>query len=218
MSQSIPSISISKNIISELPSAVFPGKIIVIDNAADARSAVRYLSHQDIVGFDTETRPTFKKGLTHNVALIQISTNDTCFLFRINMTGFIEPLQHFFELEDVTKIGLSIKDDFHGLHKIADFNPAGFVELQDYVHRFGIIDASLQRIYAIIFEQRISKGQRLSNWEAAELTPAQQHYAALDAYACLRLYNHLRKGMFDPLSSPYIIPDNIPGEETVIIP
>lgn len=217
MSQTLPAISIPKNQISELPPAAFSGKIIVVESAADARAAVRFLSRQQIVGFDTETRPSFKRGSTHNVALVQISTDDVCFLFRINKTGLIEPLREFFELESVKKIGLSVKDDFHGLHRIADFNPAGFVELQDYVHRFGIIDASLQRIYAIIFGQRISKGQRLTNWEAQELTAAQLHYAALDAYACLKLYNHLQDGGFDPLTSPYIVvdePHELPSEES----
>lgn len=206
------SISIPKERLNEMPAASFAGKIIVVETAADARAAIRYLSRQKIVGFDTETRPSFRKGRSHNVALVQLSTADTCFLFRINKTGFIEPLREFLELESVKKIGLSIKDDFHGLHKIEEFTPGGFVELQDYVHRFGIIDASLQRIYAILFGERIAKGQRLTNWEADELTESQQHYAALDAYACLRIYNHLSCGGFRPEESSFIVE---PDEETV---
>ncbi|MBD5255937.1 MAG: 3'-5' exonuclease domain-containing protein 2 [Barnesiella sp.] len=206
-----PTISIPKNIIGELPAAEFKGRIQVIDNAADARAAVRYLSRQPIVGFDSETRPSFRRGNTHNVALVQLSTHDICFLFRINKIGFVEPLRNFLQLDSVVKIGLSIKDDFHGLHKLGEFEPGGFVELQDYVREFGIADASLQRIYAILFGERISKGQRLTNWEAAELTAAQQHYAALDAWSCIRIYEYLKGGCFDPASSPYIVE---PDEES----
>lgn len=191
-----------------MPAAVFPGKIRVVDNAADARAALRYLSRQPIVGFDSETRPSFRRGSTHNVALVQLSTHEICFLFRINKMGFVEPLRRFFELADVKKIGLSTKDDFHGLHKMGEFEPQGFVELQDYVKEFGIIDASLQRIYAILFGERISKGQRLTNWEAAELTESQQHYAALDAWSCIRIYEHLSSGRFDPAVSPYHVEED----------
>ncbi|MCM1292594.1 MAG: 3'-5' exonuclease domain-containing protein 2 [Bacteroides sp.] len=207
-------ISIPKELISDMPQAVFGGDIRVIDNAADARAAVRYLSRQPIVGFDTETRPTFKRGVNRKVALVQLSTDDVCFLFRICNSGLTEPLRHFFEIEEVKKIGLSIKDDFHGLHKLAEFTPGGFVELQDYVHRFNIVDASLQRIYAILFGERISKAQRLTNWEAPELTQAQQHYAALDAFACLKIYRHLTAGDFDPRTSPYIVVPEDNKEET----
>lgn len=205
-------LSIPKDVLADMPVAEFGGEIIVIETAADARSALRYLSRQPIVGFDTETRPSFRKGRTHNVALVQLSTDECCFLFRICKTGFIEPLRNFFELDSVVKVGLSIKDDFHGLHKIDDFSPKGFVELQDYVHRYGISDASLQKIYAIIFGQRITKGQRLTNWEAPELTPAQQHYASLDAWACLQLYKYLESGRFDPISSPFTVTAETAGE------
>lgn len=194
-----------------MPAAIFTGEIITIETAADARSAIRFLSQQPIVGFDTETRPSFRKGKTHSVALIQLSTDETCFLFRINKTGFLTPLRELLEMKSVKKIGLSTKDDFHGLLKLGEFKPDGFVELQNYVHHFGIIDASLQRIYAIIFGERIAKGQRLTNWEAAELTAAQQHYAALDAYACLRIYRYLSEGGFHPEQSPYIVE---PGSES----
>lgn len=189
----------------EMETAEFPGTIHVVDTPAQARSAIRFLKKMRVLGFDTETRPAFRKGCSHKVALVQISTDDTAFLFRINKTGFIEPLRNLLEDPNILKIGLSIKDDFHGLQKIEPFSPDGFVELQDYVHRFGITDASLQKIYAIIFGRRISKGQRLTNWEADELTDAQQRYASLDALACLRLFRHLEAGLFHPEQSPFIV-------------
>ena len=103
----------------------------------------------------------------------------------------------------MTKIGLSLKDDFHNLHKFAEFHPEGFVELQEMVRAYAITDASLQKIFGILFGHRISKGQRLTNWEAEALTQAQQTYAAIDAWACLQIYHKLTSGQFDPESSPY---------------
>lgn len=199
------SISIPKDELGALPAAEFSGRIFLIETAADARAALRYLSRCTMVGFDTETRPSFRKGCSHKVSLIQISTEDTCFLFRINKTGFLQPLRDLLESESVIKIGLSTKDDIHGLNKIERFEPKNFIELQHYVHKFGITDASLTKIYGIVFGQRISKGQRLSNWEAGELTSAQQHYAALDAWACLKLYQHLSAGNFNPEESQFIV-------------
>ncbi len=186
-----------------MPVAKFPGKIYIIDTAAEARSAAAYLMRQPMVGFDTETRPTFRKGETHDVALVQLSTADECFLFRVNVIGFCEPLRKLMESPDVLKIGLSTKDDFHGLARLSPFTPAGIVELQHFVGKYDISDMSLQKVYAIIFGEHITKGQRLTNWEAQSLTPAQQAYASLDAWACLRIYLQLSAGKFDAANSPY---------------
>lgn len=196
-------LSISKDKLSELPVVNFSGQISVIDNEESAKSALHFLSHQKIVGFDTETRPSFRKGKTYNVSLIQISTINHSFLFRINKLGFFKELQDFIENENITKIGLSLKDDFAVLRKIAEFTPNGFIDLQHYVKKFNISDCSLQKIYAIIFNERISKSQRLSNWEADKLSISQQLYASIDAWACLRIYHSLCKGNFNPLKSPY---------------
>ncbi|MDE7472499.1 MAG: 3'-5' exonuclease domain-containing protein 2 [Muribaculaceae bacterium] len=198
-------ISIDKKDIIEMPIAAFNGRSIVIDNAADARQATAYLSKLDVIGFDTETRPVFRKGDSHKVALVQMSTDDECFLFRTNKMGLTEHLIKLLENPDVVKVGLSTKDDFHGLNQLAPCNPRGFVELQQYVKRFDIADMSLQRIYAIIFGEHISKGQRLTNWEAPTLSSNQIGYASLDAWACLRIYRTLSEGRFDPATSPYIV-------------
>lgn len=202
-------ISISKEQLSEMPTVAFAGHISIIDNEEAAKSALFFLNNQKIVGFDTETRPSFRKGKRYQVSLIQISTLNHCFLFRINKLGFFDELKQFIENPDITKIGLSLKDDFNVLHKIANFTPQGFIDLQSFVKQFSIADCSLQKIYAIIFNERISKSQRLSNWEAEELTPSQQSYASIDAWACLRIYVYLCAGKFFPMQSPYkISPQN----------
>lgn len=145
-----------------------------------------------MVGIDTETRPSFVKGQTHKVALLQVSTREICFLFRLNMIGMPDSLVNFLENPAIIKVGLSLKDDFMALHKRADFSQQSFVELQEYVNAFGIQDKSLQKIYAILFGKKISKSQRLTNWEADVLSDAQKRYAATDAWACYNIYELLK--------------------------
>jgi len=185
--------TISKEQISGLPIAKFEGRIIIVQTEKDAKKAVDYLLTFDRVGFDTETRPSFKKGKSHKIALMQLSTDDTCFLFRLNVIGFPECLLQFLSNPSVKKIGLSLKDDFSAIHKRSELEPQGFVELQSYVKNFGIEDIGLQRIYAIVFGEKISKRQRLTNWETEILSDAQKMYAALDAWSCLRIYDELNK-------------------------
>lgn len=136
---------------------------------------------------------------------MQISTESHCYLFRLNKTGITDSLRRFIENPGITKVGLSLKDDFMVMHRSDEFTPGSFIDLQTYVSRYHISDMSLQRIYAILFGERISKHQRLSNWEADTLTDNQQAYAAIDAWACLRIYRHLKSGMFNPAESPYIL-------------
>ncbi len=184
--------TISKDQISELPKAKFSGKIVVVQSQKELEKAIHFLSTQHMVGIDTETRPSFVKGQTHKVALLQISTREICFLFRLNMIGMPDSLVNFLENPTIVKVGLSLKDDFMALHKRADFSQQSFVELQEYVNTFGIQDKSLQKIYAILFGKKISKSQRLTNWEADVLSDAQKRYAATDAWACYNIYELLK--------------------------
>ena len=182
-----------KKEIGALPVASFEGRIIIVQSETESDKAVRYLLSQQILGIDTETRPSFRKGQTHQVALLQVSTVDTCFLFRLNMIGITESIKRLLEDCSVIKVGLSLKDDMHQLSKRADFTPGMFIELQHEVKKMGIKDMSLQKIYANLFCKRISKGQQLSNWEADTLTPQQKAYAATDAWACIMIYNELNE-------------------------
>ena len=183
---------ITKAEIAQMPKVQFSGRIFVIYTEDDAEKAVEYLKGHAVVGVDTETRPSFKRGVTHKVALLQIATQDTCFLFRLNHLGMPQVLQDFL-MSDTLKIGLSLKDDFMMLRRRKDVHAeeGNWIELQDYVGRFGIEDRSLQKIYANLFGQKISKSQRLSNWEADSLTEGQMRYAATDAWACVQIYNCL---------------------------
>ncbi|MBR2630477.1 MAG: 3'-5' exonuclease domain-containing protein 2 [Bacteroidaceae bacterium] len=182
-----------KKDIQNLPRALFEGRIIVIFSEAEADKAVDYLMAQKILGVDTETRPSFKKGQIHQVSLLQISTNDTCFLFRLNQIGLPDSLIKLLEDCGTTKVGLSLQDDLRQLNQRRDFTPGSFIELQKEVREIGIEDMSLQKIYANLFQQKISKNQQLSNWEADTLSPAQQLYAATDAWACLQIHEEVMK-------------------------
>lgn len=183
--------TISKEQVAELPLETFKGNIVVVDHIGEIQKACNYLSSQSALGFDTETKPAFKRGQVHKVALMQLSTEKECFLFRLNRIGYPDELEAILSDPGIKKIGLSLRDDFAAIRKRSGRNPENFIDLQGFVDQFGIEDNSLQKIYAILFGKKISKNQRVSNWEAETLTPAQQSYAAIDAWACLRIYNHL---------------------------
>ena len=187
-------VKITKEEISTLPIEEYTGRIVVVDHPADVKTAVEALSASRCVGFDTETRPNFRKDQHHKVSLMQVATDRVCYLFRLNhLDGIPRPLVDFLTDARVTKIGLSLTDDFHMLReRVENLRPAGFVELQKLMPSYGIEEAGLQKIYAILFRKKISKRVRLTNWEADVLTTAQQRYAALDAWACLRIYQYLQ--------------------------
>jgi ribonuclease D len=182
-----------KGKIQTLPCVHFDGRIIVIFTEKDADKAVEYLMKQRILGFDTETRPSFKKGVIHHVALLQVATPDTCFLFRLNKIGIPDSVVRLLEDKTITKVGLSLQDDMRMLRQRRAFTPGTFVELQEEVKSIGIEDNSLQKIYANLFGGKIAKSQQLSNWEADILSEAQQRYAATDAWACIKIHEEVTR-------------------------
>ena len=184
-------IKISNEDVALLEKEFFDGRIIVIQSSEEAKKAITYLSKFKTVGIDTESKPSFKKGRQNKIALLQISTTECCFLFRLNIMGFTPEMATFFENGNITKVGLSLKDDFLMLHGMSAFTPKGFVDIQSIVDNYGIGEKSLQKIYAILFGKKISKSQRLSNWEADVLTDAQKRYASTDAWATLKIYEKL---------------------------
>lgn len=183
--------NISNEDLAELPLCRFSGKIIVVDQPEAIRDAVEYLTRFETIGFDTETRPTFKAGQSNNVALIQLSTDDRCYLFRICKTCFDKELLKLLTNKNVMKVGVDIKGDLRALFKLKHFKAGSFVDLQSIVGNYGINELSIRKMSAIVLGKKVSKAQRLSNWEASELTEAQQLYAATDAWVALEIYNKL---------------------------
>ena len=180
-----------KSKIGTLPRVLFEGRIVVVLTEHEAEKAVRFLLSQPILGIDTETRPSFKKGQVHQVALLQVSSYDVCFLFRLNQLGMSPSVRRLLEDTTVPKIGLSLRDDLNSLHRIGDFEKGNFVDLQNCVSEVGVKDMSLQKLYANFFGQRISKREQLTNWEADILSDKQKLYAATDAWSCIMLYEEL---------------------------
>lgn len=185
--------SIDKEELMELPLIQFEGEISLVESKEDYLESIEYLSRQSLLGFDTETKPAFKKGVYNEVALLQLATEDRAFLFRLNKIGLGNSLKRILENPEIKKIGVAIRDDIKGLQKLNNFTPGGFVELQDRVKDYGIQDFSLKKISAIVLGQRISKSQRVTNWEAPDLTEAQQIYAATDAWVSHRIYQSLNQ-------------------------
>lgn len=182
-----------KKHIADLPLAQFDGRIIVILTAGEAERAVNYLLSRPLLGLDTETRPCFQRGHQHRVALLQVATEDTCFLFRLNHIGMAPAIVRLLEDTTVTKVGLSWHDDLNSLHKLGLFQSGRFIDIQSHIRDLGIEDMSLQKIYANLFGQKISKRQQLSNWEADILSDKQKIYAATDAWACVNIYKEITR-------------------------
>ncbi len=183
--------TIDKEEVETLPGFHFEGKIITINTEGQAERIAQFLLTQKVLGFDTETRPSFRKGSNNKVALLQISTADEAFLFRLGATGLPEKLKQVMASPVPLKIGVGITDDIKALRRISDFAPAGFIDLQNFAVKFGIEEKSLKKLSAIVLGIKVSKSQQLSNWENPILTEAQQRYAATDSYVCLQIFNKL---------------------------
>jgi ribonuclease D len=172
----------------------FKGEIVLIDNLKTFYEAFPRLLRSDILGFDTETRPTFKKGRKNAVSLIQLSTEDLACLIRINKIGIPDELVDLLSDPSVIKAGVAVHDDIRFLRGVRKFPPDGFIDLQDFVKDFGIQSSGLKKLAAIVLGFRISKRQQVTDWEAEQLTEAQQIYAATDAWVCYQIYRKLLNG------------------------
>lgn len=181
----------SKDLIQWLPLAAFGGEVIVVDTPAKVEEAVEYLSKQNAIGVDTESRPSFTRGVHYPTALLQIATEERCYLFRLTHVGMPQALADIFANPKITKVGLAFKDDIAGLRRRRDFKPANCIDLQTIVPKYGILDMGLQKIFAICFGRKISKAQQLTNWENSHLTPDQARYASTDAWATLLIYKDI---------------------------
>ena len=182
---------IAKDLVHWLPITQFDGEVFVIDHPEQVASAVAYLKKQKIVGVDTESRPSFKRGVHYPTALLQIATEERCYLFRLTAIGLPEEVAQLFSDNNIIKVGLAFKDDLNGLKRLHDFKPRNCIDLQSIVGRYGILELGLQKIFAICFSKKISKSQQLTNWENAVLTPEQARYASTDAWATLLIYKEL---------------------------
>lgn len=183
--------TIDKEEIKLYPPFIFSGEVSVINDPQQVSQAVNDLSRHRALGFDTETKPSFRKGEVNQVSLLQLATEERVYLFRLKLCGFQPSLRNLLANPDITKIGVGIRDDLRFLRRLGDFTPASFIDLQNYVSEFGIEEKSFSKLMAIIFNVKISKRQRTSNWEAPQFSEGQVRYAATDAWGALKMYQRL---------------------------
>ncbi|MBQ5693087.1 MAG: 3'-5' exonuclease domain-containing protein 2 [Alistipes sp.] len=183
--------SISNDEVAALEAVQFTGEICVVNTPQSLTEACKHLAKQSIIGFDTETRPSFTAGVTNKVALLQLYGGGKCFLIRLNRVQMTKQLTDILHNPKIAKIGAAVKNDIVGLNKLRHFTAGGFIDLQDIVGKYGIEDKSLRKISGIVLGKKVSKAQRLSNWEAKVLTAQQQIYAATDAWVCVEIYQKL---------------------------
>ena len=208
-------ITISPEEIGRLELASFPGEIHVIDTLEEEfGKAITYLKHQKVIGFDTETRPTFSPDQRSNgTALLQLSGAEKAYLFRIKKMGAIpRRLCAILANPNIVKVGAAIHDDVRGLQKFVGFQPQNFIDLQKIAWEYGIRDKSVKKMTAIILGFKISKAQQLSNWEAENLSESQQRYAATDAWVCREMYLRLLKSEKSPLTPQQLHPELYPEQ------
>lgn len=183
--------NISVEEIKELDLSWFTGEIALVDSMEKFYAVIPRLRRAKLLGFDTETKPSFKKGNNNKVSLIQLADNDLACLFRINRIGIPGELLALLTDPGIIKAGVAIHDDIKVLSGIKKFTPRGFIDLQAFVKNYGIESSGLKKLSAIILGFRISKRQQVTDWEAAQLSEAQQIYAATDAWVCHQIYSRL---------------------------
>jgi ribonuclease D len=183
--------NITKDEINLMPLRKYEGKIIIISCAKSMEGAASELRKHSVIGFDTEKRPSFQKGVKHSVALVQLALPDKVFLIRLNLTGLSPDLVKIFSNENILKVGIGTSEDIVSLQEMENFNPSGFLDLNKITEKLGIENVGVRNLSALILGYRISKRQQVTNWERLKLTDNQVNYAAMDAWVCLEIYNKL---------------------------
>ncbi len=184
-------LSISKEEVMERPLGRYEGKIIILDSSERIDEALDQISKSKVVGFDTEAKPTFKKGQRRRISLIQVATDKEVFLLRVKEAGISNKMKAFFENESLKKIGIGLTDDFQLLNEIREFEPKGFIDLNKTFEHLGAQSIGARNLAAMVLDLRISKNAQTSNWEAPELSTKQKNYAATDAWICSEIYKKL---------------------------
>ena len=200
---------LNKEHIKTLPVRAFDGKIHLITEIKDVSYAIKTLRKYPILGFDTETRPVFRKGVQHNVSLLQLSTSKEAFLFRLNHLGFPNELVALLEDSTILKVGVAVLDDVRGLQKLSNFKADGFIELADIAGGLGIVTCGLRNLAAIFLGVRVTKKAQLTNWEHPLINSKQILYAATDAWICLEMYLFLEREKLLPENRIWQMPGSL---------
>ena len=206
--------TIDNDTVAALPVARFEGSIVIVDKPEQIEAACDDLKRHTIIGFDTETRPSFRAGVSYKVGLLQLSTPDTCYLFRLSHVRLDNRILKILGSRQILKVGADVTGDIRALHALRNFHADGFVDLQVEASRWGIEEKSLRKLASIVLNRRVSKAQRLSNWEAETLTEQQREYAATDAWVCVEILNELQR--VEPKSEPLQIISVMPTLQAAV--
>ncbi len=201
---------LSKEYINSLPVIRFDGEVEVVNLSEQEEEVIRQLRNETFVGFDTESRPAFKKGTSYPISLVQLATQNRAYLFQLEKTGFSDALADFLADNTIKKIGIGVKNDIEKLQELKRFTPAGFIDLSQIAKEKGIIQIGARGLTARYIGRRLVKTAQKTNWAHPHLTRKQQIYAACDAWICLQIYPHL---MADPTDYHQFIEEE--SEETV---
>jgi ribonuclease D len=184
-------ISIPKESVNDYPLGRYEGPIDLIASDEALLTAVEELRSEPILGFDTESRPVFRRGQSYPPALLQLAGKEKVWLFQLQLFSQLEGLYSVLADPAIIKAGVAIRDDIKKLQEIHPFEAGGFVEIADFTQKAGIVNTGLRNLTAIFLNFRISKGAQVSNWARKELTQAQIRYAATDAWVSRQLYCRL---------------------------
>jgi ribonuclease D len=188
---------LSSDYINTLPILKFEGKVVIVDSKEQEEKIVKLLGKEKYVGFDTESKPAFKKGVFYPVSLVQLATDDTAYLIQLKKTGFTDALADFLANEKIKKIGVGVNNDIVKLIELKEFTAGGFIDLSSIASEKGIIQIGVRGLTARYIEHRLVKSSQKTNWAKFELTRKQQLYAASDAWICLQIYPHLLADRID---------------------
>jgi ribonuclease D len=193
----LPVNRLSREYINSLSVINFEGKVVVVNSLEQEREIAEQLRKESCIGFDTESRPSFKKGICYPISLLQLATSSTAYLFQLKKTGFSDHLAELLEDEAIKKVGIGIKHDLDKLKELRDINTNGFIDLSKLAEKKGIIQVGARALTARYIKRRLVKSAQKTNWSKSELTPKQQRYAACDAWICLQIYPLLLNDLTD---------------------
>jgi len=179
---------ITKEEINDLELDKYSGEIVIVDTKIALAKVCKEISQSKLIGIDTETKPSFKKGLIYQVALLQIATDKKVYIIRLKRVKMSQDLAQIFSNKDIVKVGIAVRDDIKDLKKIIPFNEQSIVDLNVLAPQLGFESIGAKKLSALVLGIRISKRQQVSNWEVEDLTQAQIDYAATDAWICREIY------------------------------
>lgn len=180
--------SISRDALNQLPIQSFRGPVELIDSDDAASAAVEALEREPLLGFDTETKPVFKPGISYPPALVQLAGEQRAYIFQLQKIKHLDGLVRLFVNPRIVKAGIALADDLKKLQEVRAFKAEGFIEVGDLARKLGITQTGLRSLAGLILGYRVSKREQRSNWARPQLTPSQITYAATDAWVSRELY------------------------------